>query len=263
MVELLRNKKLATIFQILVEIAVSQPTIQQKDIASRLELTPQAISEYIKQLIDDGLISSSGRSSYSISTKGVDWLLKELTELQDYSRMVEKVVDNIKVSAAIASSGLVKGQKVGLVMNEGLLYATKDSNASAYGVAMSAASTGDIVGISDIHGIISLDCGEVTILEVPDIRHGGSSQVDLERMKREVKGHNPVACCGIEALVHLNKIGLNPDYRYGVQEALIESAQSGLSPVVVCITGEVPLLVRNLQEAEVRYTLVDLRPARP
>ena len=49
MVEILRNKNLATRFQILVEIARSGPNIQQRDIAGKLGVTPQAISEYIKQ----------------------------------------------------------------------------------------------------------------------------------------------------------------------------------------------------------------------
>jgi len=47
-VEILRNKNLATRFQILVEIAASQPNIQQKNVARRFNLTPQAVSDYIK-----------------------------------------------------------------------------------------------------------------------------------------------------------------------------------------------------------------------
>ncbi len=54
MVEILRNKNLTTKFQILVEIASKQPNIQQKDIAKKLKITPQAVSDYIKQLLKDG-----------------------------------------------------------------------------------------------------------------------------------------------------------------------------------------------------------------
>ena len=53
MVEILRNKNLATRFQILVEIARSGPNIQQRDIAGKLGVTPQAISEYIKQMVKE------------------------------------------------------------------------------------------------------------------------------------------------------------------------------------------------------------------
>ncbi len=58
MVEILRNKNLTTKFQILVEIASKQPNIQQKDIAKKLKITPQAVSDYIKQLLKDGFLIS-------------------------------------------------------------------------------------------------------------------------------------------------------------------------------------------------------------
>ncbi len=45
MAEVLRNKNLLTKFQILVELAANQPNIQQRDIARRLNITPQAITE--------------------------------------------------------------------------------------------------------------------------------------------------------------------------------------------------------------------------
>ena len=51
MVEILQNKNSATRFQILVEIAASGHSIQQKSIAVKLGVTPQAISDYIRQLV--------------------------------------------------------------------------------------------------------------------------------------------------------------------------------------------------------------------
>ncbi len=54
MAQVLRNKNLATRFQIMVEIAGNQPYIQQKDIARRIGLTSQAVSDYISELEKDG-----------------------------------------------------------------------------------------------------------------------------------------------------------------------------------------------------------------
>ncbi|RLG22876.1 Crp/Fnr family transcriptional regulator, partial [Methanosarcinales archaeon] len=55
MVEVLHRKKDITKFQILVEIAAHQPNIKQKKIAEKIGVTPQAVSEYIKELIEEGL----------------------------------------------------------------------------------------------------------------------------------------------------------------------------------------------------------------
>ena len=72
MVEVLQNKNLATRFQILVEIAAMQPNIQQRHIAKKLNITPQAVSDYIKQMLGAGLLTSDGRSRYRVSNDGVN-----------------------------------------------------------------------------------------------------------------------------------------------------------------------------------------------
>ena len=259
MVEILRNKNLATRFQILVEIAASQPNIQQKDIARRLKVTPQAVSDYVKQLLKNGLLTSEGRSRYSVSAEGVDWIIKQLKEVQEYSELVEKVVSNIKVSAAVAGCNLSQGQNVGLVMREGLLFATDDPGVEARGIAVSDAVEGDSVGITNIHGIISLEVGEVTILEVPNIQKGGSRNVDFNQLQGAIEGKSPIACLGIEALTCLKRTGIPPDCRYGARETVIEAAHSGLSPVIVCVDDEIPALIKRLEEATIKHKLLDIR----
>ena len=60
MVNILQSKRESSRFQILVEIAAHQPNLRQKEVAERLGVTPQAISEYIKELVANGL-SHHGR----------------------------------------------------------------------------------------------------------------------------------------------------------------------------------------------------------
>ena len=51
MANVLQSKRESSRFQILVEIAAHQPNLRQKEVASKLGVTPQAISEYIKELL--------------------------------------------------------------------------------------------------------------------------------------------------------------------------------------------------------------------
>ena len=76
MIEVLRNKNLTTRFQILVEIADSGPNVQQRDIARKLDITPQAVSDYIAQLIKEGMLVSEDRARYKITNEGVNWIIK-------------------------------------------------------------------------------------------------------------------------------------------------------------------------------------------
>ena len=53
---ILRSKREVTRLQILVEIAEHQPAVRQQEIADKLGVTPQAVSEYIRELADDGMV---------------------------------------------------------------------------------------------------------------------------------------------------------------------------------------------------------------
>jgi len=259
MVEILQNKNSATRFQILVEIAASGPNIQQKSIALKLGVTPQAISDYIRQLLEEELVVSIGRSHYRVSTKGVNWMLKVLRELRSYASLVEQAVTNITVCAAIAECDINRGQAVGLKMKNGLLFATSQTNGGARGIAVSSVSQGEDVDVSNIEGLVELTRGKVTILQVPHIQKGGSRQVDVELLQAHITDNQQVGAIGIEALISLRRVDIEPRYLYGVTEAAIEAAQCGLSFIIVCTDDAIPGLVKRLQEENLNYELIDLR----
>jgi len=259
MVEILQNKSSATRFQILVEIAASGPSIQQKSIAVKLGVTPQAISDYIHQLVKEDLVVSTGRSHYRVSTKGVNWMLKILRELRSYASLVEQAVTSITVCAAIAECDINRGQAVGLKMKNGFLFATSQTNGGARGIAVSSVSQGEDVDVSNIEGLVELTRGRVTILQVPGIQKGGSRQVDLELLQAQVANKKQVGAIGIEALISLRRVDIEPRYLYGVTEAAIEAAQCGLSFIIVCTDDAIPGLIKRLQDEGLNYELIDLR----
>jgi len=257
MAEVLRNKNLATRFQILVEVANSGPNIQQQDIAKKLYVTPQAISDYIRQLVDEGLLISDGRSKYRLTSEGVNWVIKTLRELREYDTLIERAITNISVCTAVAADDLVEGQMVGLEMKDGLLFAIADARKGARGVAAAKARAGEDVGVASIEGVVQMAIGRVTVLKVPGIQKGGSGMVALERVRKEVSDRKLVGAIGIEAIVALGKLDIENVYIYGVAEAAIEAARSGLSPVIVCIDDEIPGFIRRLEEADIDYELID------
>ncbi|MBI4282897.1 MAG: winged helix-turn-helix transcriptional regulator [Chloroflexi bacterium] len=258
MVEILRNKNLATKFQILVEIASRGPNIQQRDVAKKLGVTPQAVSDYIKQLSKEGLLTADGRSKYAVTNGGVNWIIKTLRELRSYNAFIEKAVTNISTSAAIAESNLTKGQPVGLIMKDGLLFATEKVGDGARGLASAAAKAGEDVGISNIEGIVKLATGKVTILKVPSIQRGGSSVADFKNLRKEIADRKLVGAIGIEAIVALRQTTTGFVYAYGATEAAIEAAQSGLAPLVACVDDMVSPLLARLQEQNINYDIIDL-----
>ncbi len=260
MAQILKSKNLATKFQIMVEIAAHQPNIQQKDIALKLDITSQAVSEYIRELIKDGWLSSEGRSRYKVTKEGVDWILQMSRQLHSYAWFVSKAVADISTTTAIADSNLSVGQPASLYMKDGLLFASEvTSDKGAKGTAVTEAKKGQDIGIRNIQGVIKLEPAKVTISKISNVQDGGFRNTDLARLKGEVKEARLVGAMGTEALVALMQIDAKPDYVHGVREAAIEAAYCGLPFLVVCSEDKAPILVQRLEEENLDYEIVDLR----
>jgi len=255
---ILRSKKESTKFQILVEIAAHQPDVRQKEIADKIGITPQAVSEYIKDLVSEGFLFSDGRVRYRVTKKGVDWVLEKAIELKKYSRFVmEDVVSHVSVATAIAGEGFEKGQKVSLRMDKGLLYAHKKEG-DVTGTTISGAEKGEEVGVTDLRGIIRLPAVSITICKVPRVERGGSRSVDMENLKKHSKDKPYIAAIGVEALISLRKIGIKPDILFGAKESVVEAAFHGLSSLVVSVDEEVPSLLNKLESEGLNYEVIDL-----
>lgn len=259
MTQLLRSKKSASIFQILVEIAAGQPNIQQKDIAKKINVTPQAVSEYVKELIDRNMVISDRRSRYRITKEGVNWILESSRELQNYTHFVNKTITNISITPAIAATRLEKNQYAGLFMRDGLLHASANIETPARGTVVFSADEGEEVAISDIEGIIEMEIGTVTICKIPGIQYGGSRNVDLNKLQVALNEKELIGAIGIESMMALKRLNVHPSFAYGVKEAALEAARSGLSSLIVCSEESTSSLIDVLEKENISYELLDLK----
>ena len=255
---ILRSKKESTKFQILVEIAAHQPDVRQKEIADKIGVTPQAVSEYMKELVSEGLLFSDGRVRYRVTKTGVEWVLERAQELKKYARFVmEEIVNHVSIATAIAMEKVVKGQKVKLWMENGLLYAgTGDGDVT--GSAISDANKDEDVGVTDLKGMIGLSPVNITICKVPRVERGGSGSVDYEMLKKHSKDKPYIAALGVEALISLRKINIEPNILFGAKESVVEAAFHGLSSLVVSVDEEVPSLLNRLESEGLNYEVFDL-----
>jgi putative transcriptional regulator len=252
----LERKSEITKFQILVETAASQPQIKQSEIAASLGITPQAVSEYIKSLIEEGLITSSGRGQYKVTPRGVEAITSGAMELLDYSKYVlNNVVGQVSVWPAIAATEIKKGASVRLFMEGGILYAGAGSE-GAEGAATCDAMPGEDVGVKELRGLIPLSCESVKIIKVPPITDGGSRAIDPKKLIGEREGL--LGAAGIEAMAALNRAGVKPDALFGAVDALVEAAVKGVRGTLVITADMAPQAIQKLESAGVAYTVVDL-----
>ena len=254
MVDVLDDKRTATRFRILVEIAKRQPAVSQGEIAEEVGVTSQAVSEYIRALVDDGLVEKEGRSRYRVTKEGVDWLFGAADDVRRFAdHVTDDVLGAMGEDAYIASADIEEGETVTLTVEDGLLRATPGEEGPATGTATTDAAAGTDVGVTGFEGVIDLEAGSVTVLQVPSVRSGGSRAADAEAVTDACEGADLIAAAGIEAVVALREAGIEPAVRFAAGDVAAAAAERGLSAVVLATTDAVGRVTDVLRDSEVAY----------
>ncbi|MFA7197697.1 MAG: winged helix-turn-helix transcriptional regulator [Methanoculleus sp.] len=255
---ILRSKRETTRFQILVEIAEHQPAVRQQEIAGKLGVTPQAVSEYIRELADEGLVTAHGRGRYEVTKNGIEWVLRHAEALEAYARHVNRdIIQQVAVWTAIARDEIQKGDTVGVLMRDGWLYATQEEQ-SATGTATMDAVPGEDLGVAQLNGIIEHKEGLVHVCKVPRVERGGSRQVRTDLLQEAVRDVEMVAAVGLESYVALRKAELDPDMFFGSREGVIEAAFHGRECAILIVDEEFTDFLKRLETVGLTYTIHDL-----
>jgi len=255
---ILRSKREATRFQILVEIAEHQPAVRQQEIAGKLGVTPQAVSEYIRELVDEGLVTAHGRGRYEVTKNGIEWVLRHAEALEAYARHINRdIIQQVAVWTAIARDEIRKGDTVGVFMRDGWLYATKEEQ-SATGLATMDAEPGEDLGVAQLNGIIEHEEGLIHVCKVPRVERGGSRHVRTDLLRDAVRDAEMVAAVGLESYVALRKADIEPDMFFGSREGVIEAAFHGRECAILIVDEEFTDFLKRLETVGLTYTIHDL-----
>lgn len=255
---ILRSKRDVSRFQILVEIAEHQPAIRQQEVAAIMGVTPQAISEYIRELVDEGMVRAQGRGRYEVTREGVEWLLRHAESLESYARHVRRdIIQQVTVWTAIASQPLQKDEIAGVYMKGGRLYAGK-ARQSANGVVISTVMEGEDVGITDLEGIIDHHEGIIHVCKIPRVQRGGSRSVKTDLLRDVLSSVELVAASGIEAVVALQAVGREPDIFFGSCEGVVQAAFHGVTCAILIVDDSFTDFLKRLEQARLTYEVHDL-----
>jgi len=255
----LENKRTATRFRILVEIADRQPAVSQGEIAEAVGVTSQAVSEYIRELVTDGYVDKEARSRYRVTKEGVDWLFQEAKGLRRFAEHVtDDVLESVQEDAAIATERIEDGETVTLSLREGLLHATPDDAGPATGVATTAGDPGTDVSVTGFEGVIEIDPGHVTVVQIPSARAGGSRAVSTDELADTCADAAVVVAAGVEAVVALRAADVDVETSFATGDVAAAAAARGVDSVVVATADQVGRVTDALRDAEVLYEVTEM-----
>lgn len=241
-----------------------KPATTLKPIAQALSLTQQAVSGYVKQLEDDGLIVRS-EGHLHLTPKGEALLQAEIDALKAFVDRRARELVKLETCVAIAAAQVEQGDKVYLHMARGRLTAALDRKSPSWGIALGAAAKGREVLVGDLHGIVEIERAALTLIEVPSPAEGGSQAVDhawLEKVAREDE-HGVLAAIDEAGEGALSASRLPWHFEFAPAESAAAAVARGAHPTYVGGPDSVALLVAALESAKAEgrlhgfsYTLV-------
>ena len=223
----LRSKGHLTRLLILLEV-VNNRHATLKAIAKNLDITTQAVSDYYRQMSKDGLMDQVD-GYYRATKEGVLYLQEGLFTIKSFVDEKISTLDVIRTCTAIAAKGVKKGQKVGLFMQDGLLYAAPGKRSTSTGEALENAGKGKVFNVGGLEGILELSPGTLTLLEVPP----GMRKAKKTVLQREVGKGKRIAALDLESIGLLRGLKIPIDYEYANMPLLIGDLERGLD--VVCL----------------------------
>ncbi len=239
-------------FLILAELMVN-PECNQRDIARKLKLTPQAISEHFKELIGEGYVKVIHKGYYEVTKKGEEWMSRNLMDLHLFSEELLKKLYS-RTIVAIAKGEIKENDVVRYWFGEGYVFAERSDDGN--GIAMTSAKDGEDVLVKPTGSFEPPAKGEIIVVKVPDVGEGGSRKVDLSSFAELVKNRptSIVVAIGVEALVTCRKIKVEPIF-FGAKEVCIEAAHHGSGVIVACTETMMNDLLRSLIDEGLEFEI--------
>jgi putative transcriptional regulator len=266
--ELIRSKSQMTRLLILLEIVLKRPN-DQRSISKTLEITPQGVSEYLHTMQDEGLVDLSGKAP-SATVEGVQILQSSLLQLKDFVDSNISRLDIIRSTDAIASGDIRIGERVGLFMNDGLLYAGEVDGCSSWGIAEMDALDGELVGVSELTGVLELPTPTLVLLSVVPARQGGRGQkfdgvswkVERSRIENElgVKVSFRTAVMDLEAASVMKRSSYGYEMEMPGPETLVTTLQRGVPLFCAGTPFSISKLKRDLSPILPRCNIIELDP---
>lgn len=230
------------------------PTLNLTGVAEQLGVTVQAVSNYAKRMTEEGLLEAE---THRVTPHGIQELHRRIGQVK---RAVDRAFEHLNViteTTAIAGEAVEAGDRVGLVLEDGMLVAYPDRDSSSTGTADEDAQAGGTVAVTDLEGILDIRPGQVHLVRVP---HGYDARTLVGFLGDRELAWDRVAGIGTEAKVLARDLD-GDVLEFAPVQAAFEAAQLGLDVLLLATPDRMEEAVSTLESRRedalvpVRYRL--------
>jgi len=237
-----REKALLTKILIMIDVLENKPS-KLSDIAKSIDITPQAVSEYMKELLNENLVILAN-GKYKLTKEGIEFLKENLIDIKSFiDEKIEKL-NIIDKCTAISKEMIRKGEKVNLFMENGYLVAYKSKESPSIGIALNDAKEGEVLYVGDLKGIVEHRVGN--IIAVYSSRNKIDENSLFEILKKE--GYDKIATKDLRFLLAIKKLGKNVDFEFSPIDACIDAVSRGLSVLFLGSKKDVDNLIEEVEK---------------
>jgi len=236
-----RDIKIMTEVLILLEL-INNPRLKLKEIAAKLDISKQAVSDYLQKSIDGKRLEKTS-NGYKVTYKGVDMLQTTLVETRDFVDGAIKQLSVFNQVTAIAKNSIKENDEVGLFMEDGFLVAYARRESRSTGISLHDAELAEEVRVGSLKGVVDHEIATLTMVKLPD----RSRNCNMEKLAVFLDEHvnNKLAALDLVSIAVIKKIEKKTDIKFVPVEASLEAVMKGV-PVIVMGTAE---SLKRMEEA--------------
>ena len=251
--KILREKSLSTKILILYEIYTNHYS-KLAPIAEKIGVTQQAISDYMKKMIQQDLVQKIDKE-YKPTIKGTYLMQNELIQLKNSIDERIKNMTLVKDCIAFAKTKIEHQEPVGLFMEDGWLVAYANKESSSIGIAKKAANAGEYVTVGDLEGIIDHAVGKLYFYELPAPFNIQKNNVNVRSFQRLLQSSNidKIGILDVVAKSMCQKIGIKPDFEFDATHAAIDSAHRGLNAALIGYKEKIRESIKLVEEINEKH----------
>lgn len=172
---------------------------------------------------------------------------------------VSKPFNVLRVRCAIAGNNAKKGEKVGIIMNNGMLYTVDANNpkATAFGRVMHNANIGEEI-VVEVSESLTHKIGRIYIVSVPKTERD-SKAVSIHEVIDRYQPHK-IGVMGRYAKIMLRKLNISCDFQVDVAQTSILAAHRGFDVMVFASSKMAEQVIQKIEERneKIQYSRINI-----